>query len=377
VAWREEVELLRDSGLSDEELGELLADYPLKPHELLRDQTRRVFEELEEVAARSPDLLVWVLEPDGEQLTKMTLGRVVEKDRQKRPLVNLAGRTVVLPPGAGGLREGLLDGSAERPACPQHDVADEWEDDRGRLRRRETVPAGAASAVPGMRRVASVPLAAPADEEPTSENGEPAGRKVRLFLARFRAADDDGSRSARGRVALDTHHGDTVRVAELLAARLLPEELRPVLIVGARFHDLGKRREVWQRSIGNDNPNVALAKSGASGSLHELNHYRHEFGSLLDIDAEPDFKALSPDGQELVLHLIGAHHGRGRPHFPADETFDLERRGNDAARLAREAPRRFARLQRRYGRWGLAWLESLLRAADAAASANPSEVLDG
>jgi hypothetical protein len=37
-------------------------------------------------------------------------------------------------------------------------------------------------------------------------------------------------------------------------------------------------------------------------------------------------------------------------------------------------PRRFARLQRKYGRWGLAYLESLPRAADWAASANPSAV---
>lgn len=33
---------------------------------------------------------------------------------------------------------------------------------------------------------------------------------------------------------------------------------------------------------------------------------------------------------------------------------------------------RFAALQRQYGRWGLAYLESLVRAADYAASANPS-----
>jgi CRISPR-associated endonuclease/helicase Cas3 len=36
--------------------------------------------------------------------------------------------------------------------------------------------------------------------------------------------------------------------------------------------------------------------------------------------------------------------------------------------IAREAPGRFARLQRKYGRWGLAYLESLVRAADALAS---------
>jgi CRISPR-associated endonuclease/helicase Cas3 len=78
-----------------------------------------------------------------------------------------------------------------------------------------------------------------------------------------------------------------------------------------------------------------------------------------------------------VLHLIAAHHGRGRPHFPPDEAFDPERAASHAARLVVEVPRRYARLQRKYGRWGVAWLESLLRTADAAASDRPSEVRHG
>lgn len=73
-----------------------------------------------------------------------------------------------------------------------------------------------------------------------------------------------------------------------------------------------------------------------------------------------------------MLHLIAAHHGRARPHFPTEEAFDPERPLADADALATETPRRFARLQRKYGRWGLAYLESLLRAADWAASAQPS-----
>ena len=80
-----------------------------------------------------------------------------------------------------------------------------------------------------------------------------------------------------------------------------------------------------------------------------------------------------PDLQELVLHLIAVHHGYGRPHFSENRAFDPESNGQDAEAIACEAPRRFARLQRKYGRWGLAYLESLLRAADWAASENPSK----
>ena len=69
--------------------------------------------------------------------------------------------------------------------------------------------------------------------------------------------------------------------------------------------------------------------------------------------------------QDFVLHVIAAHHGRARSHFPSDEIFDPDFSSERAAEIGREAPRRYARLQRKYGRWGLAYLESLVRAADA------------
>ena len=80
--------------------------------------------------------------------------------------------------------------------------------------------------------------------------------------------------------------------------------------------------------------------------------------------------------QDLILHLIAVHHGYGRPHFPP-KAFDPERPDAVAAKVAAEVPQRFARLQRKYGRWGLAYLESLLRAADYAASAKPSAARGG
>jgi CRISPR-associated endonuclease/helicase Cas3 len=100
----------------------------------------------------------------------------------------------------------------------------------------------------------------------------------------------------------------------------------------------------------------------------EITRYRHEFGSLIDLAQVAEFARLSSEERELVLHLIAAHHGRARPHFPEDEAFDPERPGVVAADVARAVPGRFAKLQVRYGRWGLAYLESLVRAADALAS---------
>jgi CRISPR-associated endonuclease/helicase Cas3 len=154
----------------------------------------------------------------------------------------------------------------------------------------------------------------------------------------------------------------------------LPETLQHAITLAARFHDLGKRRDVWQRSIGNPNPKVWYAKSGRGWRPIELTDYRHEFGSLLDVlDKEqeylPEFEKLIDGMQDLVLHLIAAHHGYGRPHFPADRAFDpAPPKGPNPDAVAADVPRRFARLQRQYGRWGLAYLESLLRAADIAAS---------
>ena len=88
---------------------------------------------------------------------------------------------------------------------------------------------------------------------------------------------------------------------------------------------------------------------------------------------EAEFQGLDEGQKDLVLHLIAVHHGLGRPHFRADLAFDPEPKGKDVGSIIAEVPRRFARLQCRYGRWGVAYLESLLRAADYAASANPSE----
>jgi CRISPR-associated endonuclease/helicase Cas3 len=181
-----------------------------------------------------------------------------------------------------------------------------------------------------------------------------------------RRADDEGSRTSRDRLLLDVHLRRTEFWAERIAERLgLPEWQRRALAHAGRWHDLGKKRRVWQRSIKNfaDPP---LAKGTMQPS--ELSYYRHELGSLHDTLEEPDFHDLTAEERELALHVIAAHHGRGRPHFPPREAYDPEVKQEAIAPLVVEVPLRFDRLQQKYGRWGLAWLESLLRAADVLAS---------
>jgi len=155
----------------------------------------------------------------------------------------------------------------------------------------------------------------------------------------------------------------------------LPPRVKEAVVLAAQTHDLGKRRQDWQRSIGNPNPQEWFAKSGAGWRPRDLGSYRHEFGSVLDLLDGEVFAAgeVGAEIRDLVLHLVGAHHGYGRPHFPDEYAVDSAEHTTIAAvSAAGEVPQRFARLQRRYGRWGLAYLESLLRAADYEASAHPA-----
>src|SRR5262249_5514824 len=102
-----------------------------------------------------------------------------------------------------------------------------------------------------------------------------------------------------------------------------------------------------------------------------LGGYRHELGSMLDAELQlpQDFV---PEERDLALHLIAAHHGWARPHF-ADQAYD-KTAYRSSERAALECARRFGRLHRCHGAWGLAYLEAIFRCADAIASADSSEL---
>lgn len=391
VAWREEVEKLQPKYASEEEREEnqaadrkalaklaekLLEDFPLKPHELLQDRMTRVRETL----AKLPDSPAWVVDEDGG-VTVTTLAELAETGKTKTEyVIDSRYCTILLPPSVGGLNtQGMLDEKAAAPVKPEDslDVSCLWFADKEKKELRRARQLDEEGPPEGMRLVRRIDL---------PDGGEESVPQSWFWFARIGDGDDDASKSSREVVTWDDHTVGVTNALAGIAMRLFPndERFRHVLELAAKWHDLGKKRVVWQRSIGNPYPTNWHAKSGYDPELkrrwkpYELTDYRHEFGSLVDVEIAKlldSVELLDDDGKELVLHLIASHHGRGRPHFPADEAFDPDGRTDLCARIAREVPRRFARLQRRYGRWGLAYLESLLRAADWAASGNPSAYL--
>ena len=380
VAWRHEVDIIKDDLAERLPPKDLLEDYPLKPHELLKDRSDRVFKALGEIAKRCPDSSAWLVSDDG-WIEPLPIEKLADKNDKGR----INGRTVLLPPSVGGLSGGLLDGKADRDKKVDYDVADVCVDEQGRPHRtRVWDDAEPPEGVALIRTIDRDPEA----EEFETENGESetSTHAERFWHWYVRPRDaEDVTRASTRPIRWKHHIGDVVaRTRQIVTSLQLHAELQEALALAAEMHDLGKRRELWQRGIGNPNPADWYAKpgnpkDGPRWRPRRISSYRHEFGSLLDILApslefHERFERLSDDMQEVVLHVVAAHHGRARPHFPTDESFDPAPGSNNLAReQAMETPRRFARLQRKYGRWGLAYLESLLRAADWAASAEPSQ----
>jgi CRISPR-associated endonuclease/helicase Cas3 len=359
IAWREEVEIVTGDLLRQHSPADLLDDYPLKPHELLRDRSDRVFKHIEALAHRHAEKPAWIL--DGrESVEATTLAELADKRHKER----LDNCTILLPPSIGGLTGGMLDGDSHQA----EDVSDisEGPSRRVRVHPNDSEFEAKIAMTAGMRRIRSIVLADrdDGDQEPCRWEW-------------YESVSLEGGRTATRPVILKTHVDDVVtEITRIVACLSIPPTIANALILAARLHDHGKRRERFQFTLGNRQyPVVLLAKSGKKGArLPEP--FRHEFASLLDAQLDETFRALDSEMKDLVLHLIAAHHGRARPHFDTAEAFDPEASTSDTEALAIEVPRRFARLQRKYGRWGLAYLESLLRAADWTASAKPSAYVD-
>jgi CRISPR-associated endonuclease/helicase Cas3 len=218
-----------------------------------------------------------------------------------------------------------------------------------------------------------------------TSSATPAKKSIEPVSAEKDETDDS---SLTSRKTLASHTAGVVAHASKFAAGCgIAGELSRDIELAARLHDWGKCDDRFQRWL-TGMPYCGgeyLAKSGDNRSgadsarLRTEAGYpesaRHEAGSVMAACASGLLrKAHDPD---LVLHLIGTHHGFGRPLFPVwDEvagfsilvevegtSFEISS-GNELARFDSGWVDRFALLNRRYGYWGLAYLEAILRRAN-------------
>jgi CRISPR-associated endonuclease/helicase Cas3 len=206
--------------------------------------------------------------------------------------------------------------------------------------------------------------------------------------------EDDSSSVGRENLPakLSTHTDGVAKRARIYGEKCgLPSKLVDDVVLAAHLHDLGKwdtRFQAWLHDgswVRAERATEPLAKSGGQRNSVEMErmrdaaHYpkggRHEAASVM-LACAGDLLGKSHD-RELVLYLIGTHHGCGRPLFPVwqdDDSVRVNARiggrtiesstGRELAQIGSGWVDRFWGVNQTYGYWGLAYLEAILRRAD-------------
>ncbi len=208
---------------------------------------------------------------------------------------------------------------------------------------------------------------------------------------------EDGSYTSSKPVLLDDHGNHVADFAKKFGHTLnLSNELVEDIWLAAWLHDVGKADPRFQAMLGGGDPwnrpdGSPLAKSGRSWSPQAWRQaglprgWRHEALSVRMARKHP--RLAEAHDRNLVLWLIGTHHGLGRPFFsffdpepeqPLPPCLGVSQWQMPESEFGPETlafnfegydwPAMFEELKLRYGTWGLAHLEAIIRLADHRAS---------
>lgn len=216
-------------------------------------------------------------------------------------------------------------------------------------------------------------------------------------VQRFPVADDVSSHSSVP-VSLDEHLEHVATEARKLADDLgFNDRLKVTLELAAEAHDIGKADPRFQLWLHDGDPVAAemadrlLAKSGSDLTRWDYLNTRRKAGyptgmrhECLSVRLLEQVRSELPEDvhENLLLYLVGTHHGYGRPWFPAmsdSEPEDVEYtfQDRDVAASSDHGLQRIGSGWRdlfwnavgNWGPWRLALLESTLRLADQRVSA--------
>ena len=380
MAWRDELDWITDAA----GIARLLRSFPIAPRETARCPIYEAVEVLAMARDRAQNGRCVVFYRDGDPEGQPLRSLPTDEDELRRLLYNAL---VVLPASVGGYDGRFVDATATEPVV---DVAEDAQPSNRAQRRRLRATSGWIA----LARDASVAGRVYIDPETTEEELLAAGAQaVRTLLGpgwrliagagdgqngvlvaredrsvTEEAEDDDAALGFREPVPLDRHLADAREKARLLCERLsvADKHVRSAVLEGAGGHDVGKDCPWWQRAVGSFTK-PPVAKSGQEEFNHAINQrYRHELGSVAKLQQAASVTSMEPCAADLLLHLVAAHHGHGRPGFRTEAMGPVP--SSELKRAIDAVPARFARVQAAHGWWGLAWLETLVKAADVLAS---------
>ncbi|MGQ9898530.1 MAG: type I-G CRISPR-associated helicase/endonuclease Cas3g [Acidobacteriota bacterium] len=239
------------------------------------------------------------------------------------------------------------------------------------------------------------------------------GRAIAWSLPLIDEGEDERSWIASDEPVTLAAHSRHVRDEIQRTVRALPLTIREeVFLAAAEAHDWGKADERFQALLQRaDRTETWLLKASPLGLLAKSDGlpltplerqqvreraglptgFRHEMLSTLMLETLHNRLPLSPEEYDLMLYLISNHHGRGRPLAPVvvdaeapEVKIETELLGTSYEVMLSHAQRaaapphrldsgigaRFWRMQRCFGWWGAAYLETILRLADHQASAD-------
>lgn len=212
-------------------------------------------------------------------------------------------------------------------------------------------------------------------------------------------ADDDDLASAAGQeISIAEHTEMVVDAVEKIMDRCIEPRFHEPLKLAAAWHDAGKLDDRFQLLLHQGDESAAassefpLAKSryiptspARRQAIRDAAGYPKDFRhEMLSLQLAERYAGLPiADGQaDLVSHLIASHHGHARPFAPVcddnappavsgehggvsielsmDDRMGVVAMHNAASGISE----RFWLLTRRYGWWGLAYLETMLRLGD-------------
>ena len=197
-------------------------------------------------------------------------------------------------------------------------------------------------------------------------------------------SDEVNSLTSTGVTLKDHMDGVGGRAASIAERLGLSAGVAEDLRLAGQLHDLGKvDRRFQEQLVGGDHVESAMLEEPLAKSLPGIRWgegypggMRHEMASVALAESNPGVLASAYD-KDLVLHLVGTHHGYGRPMPPIIEdeepqllSYKFDGHSMEASSdlaegtLALDMADRFWRLIERYGYYGLAWLEAILRLAD-------------